>query len=784
MTGRGKQAISLKWVLVLSGTLGALAVAAALFLDAQAATWCNEHLVAFRRSPWISAAKWLGRTFVPLWITFLFAWATGRRKIIPCMLLALVFAGLTVMVIKPTVGRPRPDRGALERPLPPKEVEGFKDLSFPSGDAAEVFATAFVLAAFLRGRWKIAPLVMAAGIASLRFLSARHNLSDALAGAGLGLLCGQAALLAGLRLTRYGKPGGWARSGIGFWILVLLPLTDLFFKESRQHFADFLRCYGPFVACLLIAVKGKAWLRWIETPGRDRACITVIVLLFALAVIPTISWTTLYDRDEGYYAESAREMIELGHPFIPHVYGEWWMEKPPLPFDLMAASMLLFGESEFSARLPSALCGLLAMWLTFRLARRIHSTRAAALAAVMLGTTLLFTMIMRLAMLDTPLVCCVILSMAGLHRFIESEGKSGWVLFFAGCGLGTLVKGPLGIALPVSSLLCYVVLTRRWKMILQIHPFRGALITSAIAALWAVPAAIVTRGDYFHELIWVRTLQPVFDPLQGHGGGNPLTYFALLPYYIPVLFLTFGPWSVGLWPALRRSGDRFLLAWIAGPFILFSLVSTKLAHYVLPYFPAVAIVISGYLDGREALWGKIGRWSLTAGGGLLGMVILAAPFILGFPGEFTWFVPAGLATFILTWRIHRKPAIPLIASGVLLVAALLLQVAAPPLDEGKSARTIAQFLHERYDDEVRVGVRRYREISFCFYYKGPVEKVAQDGISEFLTRPGRAVLVLPQKYLDAALEGGMEAPYEVVWKKKAWTPQKNKWVDYLVIEKR
>ena len=420
--------------------------------------------------------------------------------------------------------------------------------------------------------------------------------------------------------------------------------------------AAFLGLLGPLAVAALLIAKGRGWLTrlaqaedsarraapaahsipvearpglraGVEEPsaapisskGLARRAGVVVVLLGALAILPCLGTTSLYDRDEGYYAECAREMAVGGNLFVPHFSGRPWMEKPPLTYWAMAAAMKLFGPDEFAARLPSALAALLATWLTFRLATWMYSALAGVLAAAMLGTCVLYGAVARLALLDTTLLCCVLLSMIGLWQFIERGRRAalarpsygGLVLFYVGCGLGGLAKGPLGIALPLIALAGYLAWSRDWRLLPKMRPLRGALLILAIVALWVVPANWLTGGRYIYELVWEGTLAPIFTPLQGHGGGDLAQYLLLLPAYLPVLLFGFLPWSLFLVPALRRIGGAegrqdtraaFLGGWILAQLLVFSLVSTKLPHHILPILPALAILCGAFL--AELISGK------------------------------------------------------------------------------------------------------------------------------------------------------------------------------------
>ena len=128
----------------------------------------------------------------------------------------------------------------------------------------------------------------------------------------------------------------------------------------------------------------------------------------------------------------------------------------------------------------------------------------------------------------------------------------------------------------------------------------------------------------------------------------------------------------------------------------------------------------------------------------------------------------------------------MLAAGVLLTTAILSAVSLPALDKGKSAQDIAGFLRERFTPkemaEMRIGTRKYREISFLYYLRKPVKEVRQKDIAEFLGSPGRALLVVAESHLDKAVREGMDVPYNVIYRRYAWSPSNNEWVYYLVIE--
>ncbi|HQO36465.1 MAG TPA: glycosyltransferase family 39 protein, partial [bacterium] len=599
--------VPLQWIALAIALSGVSLWLVHIFLDSTIPTWSYIHLRSAIDGRWYEAIKELGRVSVPLWLFFLMAVLGSRKRIAVEGLAASILMGVSVIVAKSIFSRLRPAYEIGTRHVSEIEAWDFGQYSFPSGDTACAFAAAVVFVAVLPRAWKWIPYPIAAIVAVLRVLSAHHYPSDVLAGAFLGIGCGVLALHLVERYLRRIPMSWWYRPRLYLALLLLFPMADLFADHGDGPFFNFLLCFGPILVAALLIAKSDLWLRWLASANqtelqqqkRLRVVITAMLLLCALSVLPNLPWTTFFDRDEGYYAGCATEMISRGDPFVPYFNGEPWLEKPPLTFWGMALCMKVFGQNEFAARLPSALAGLLTIWMTCSLARRMYTLTAGVLAGGILGTSLLFAGAMRLALLDTTLVFAALLAMFGFWNFLENRSRRGWFLFYLGCGLGVLAKGPLGFVLPVISVGGYVLLSRQRQILKELRPVPGLLVTASVICIWAGPALWMTGGGYFHELVWVRTLEPILSPLQGHGGRNWIAYFLLLPVYIPVLFVGMIPWSLFLIPALRTGITKdwreeraaFLGGWILAQFLAFSLVSTKLPHYMLPLFPALAIVL-------------------------------------------------------------------------------------------------------------------------------------------------------------------------------------------------
>lgn len=787
------------------------------FLDAKVLegfVWLNIN----DRDPWLQAFGQLGNHITLIWVLLLIAWARNRPQLVTASVAAMVLAGLAVTVLKICFHRIRPDEmmEALAAGTAIKHTLT-TSYSFPSGDTMVAFAGAAVAAAFMPRRYRWLPYGLGVIVALIRMSMLRHYPSDVLAGAAIGLLCAAGALAIQRRWFTWTFPRWWRTAcfaGLILFPFVLLPFTRAFENRLLTVFNygilnTFMPGLGPLMAAILAATMLPAWLRWggrCDAAGRVPPGIgLVIVCLAAMAIVPSLGGYTLYDRDEGYYVECARQMLVSGNWFVPYFAGEPWMEKPPLAFWLMAVSMRTFGVNEFAARLPSALCGLAAIWLTFRLAREMIGLRAGIIASVVATTCLFFNGTMRIALVDMPMVASTTLSMLGLWGIIRGERWRGPLLFYVGAGLAMLTKGPLGLALPVLALGGYILLTRRWDFIARARPFLGMLVVLVIISLWVIPAIVFTGMGYFHEMIWVRTIQPVFSPLQGHGGKGLVEYLLLIPIYIPILFVGFIPWSAFLWPAIRHVAAQgrtattaaFLLGWVLAQLIALSLISTKLQHYVLPIIPALAICMGAYLAQRPTeVVGKTAAGGLAKvfgiGGLILAAFIMAVPFVTGFSGEWPWFIPAALMCLLGgRWaagavdKRHTDILIMRLAVVITLVLAALCDLGIPRLETGKSAKRVAtklQSLVGSFQCPVRVGAVGYREMSLVFYLRQDVKMLdSASEIGDFLDKAGAGAVVVNEKEW-ARIPADMAARYHAIWRLRAWIPDKGSWIDlHLVV---
>jgi 4-amino-4-deoxy-L-arabinose transferase-like glycosyltransferase len=308
-----------------------------------------------------------------------------------------------------------------------------------------------------------------------------------------------------------------------------------------------------------------------------------------LLLLPWLGGPALFDRDETYYAEAAREMREAGNWFIPRLNGQAFHQKPFLPLAFICASYSVFGVNETAARMPSALFAFGTMMLTAAAARHLFGRATALRSSWILGSSLLFLLVSRSAMTDSAFLfffTASLVAFIGTHSGVEPS-RGSLLAMYGAMGLATLCKGPVGLLLPLVILLVTAWSRGGWALVRQLRPIAGTGLVCgmAVGAVLLQPAP--ERGGYIRDFLWRENIGRFLSPMEAHR--------APFWIYLPVLLLAFLPWSPfvpGAWRAVRDRNARWLLgAWVAVPFLFFSAAATKLPHYLLPVFPALAILV-------------------------------------------------------------------------------------------------------------------------------------------------------------------------------------------------
>ncbi len=327
------------------------------------------------------------------------------------------------------------------------------------------------------------------------------------------------------------------------------------------------------------------------------------LLLFSLG-----NWSLpLIDRDEPRFAEASREMLQTGDFLVPKLNGEFRFDKPPLIYWCQALSFRLFGANDFSARLPSSFFAALTGIVTIIWASRLFGDRTGWLAGIALITSLQVFVHGRAAVADMPMVFFFAISTwSAWERKCCPNEKRWWWAFYLSLALGFLAKGPVGF-LPILFIPLFCSVNRSRYSINPVSAIRGTALATAIIGAWGIPALIATNGQFFFIGIGKHVVDRSLHPMESHGATGWLGYLVFLPFYFISIFLSFFPWSIFL-PALairlrreRIAEETYLVLAIGAVLLVFTLLQTKLPHYILPAFPMLSILIAARLSTKTAL---------------------------------------------------------------------------------------------------------------------------------------------------------------------------------------
>ena len=318
------------------------------------------------------------------------------------------------------------------------------------------------------------------------------------------------------------------------------------------------------------------------------AALAAIYLLF-LGVRPLIL------PDEHRYGAMGLEMVARGDVVVPHLTGFRYFEKPVGGTWLIAAAVEVLGASAFAIRLPSALATILAAALLgLGTARGTGRPAWGVLASLAYGTMTMPLILGTTSILDPGFAAFVTGSLVLLFLACTSARVPSAIALLAGAGAmagaAFLVKGPLAIVLAAIVVGPFLAWERRWRMLLLV-PWIPLLVAGAVVMPWAI-AVHERQPDYWRTFLWVEHVQRFLEP-------DPNQHLEPWWFFLAVLPVAILPWTLALPAALggysrddlRRSWIRFLLCWLALPFLFFSASSGKLATYILPVLPAVAALV-------------------------------------------------------------------------------------------------------------------------------------------------------------------------------------------------
>ncbi len=393
------------------------------------------------------------------------------------------------------------------------------------------------------------------------------------------------------------------------------------------------------------AVRKVSWLADIDGKAggfiralafRPYAANFALIALCCALFLPGLASLPVTDRDEARFAQASKQMIETGQYVDIRFQGEPRYKKPIGIYWLQAAAVKtaeLAGAGTgdiWAYRIPSFLGALAAVLLTFWAGRAMIGREAALIGATLFAASLTLAMEARIAKSDAALIASIVLAQGALYRLYLAPNGSNTrglaALFWLGLGAGILIKGPVAPVLAALTSASVVLLDPRRGWLRNLHFGWGIALLLAVTLPWFIAIGVSSHGEFFRSSLGQDFAGKLQSGQEAHS--------APPGFYFIAFWLTFWPGTLfvsGVAARALRQGRRtrrilFLLAWIVPWWIVIEAIPTKLPHYALPLYPAIALSLALVLKERPRplpgmiLWGAI---ALVQAAALIGLPWIA-----------------------------------------------------------------------------------------------------------------------------------------------------------------
>jgi 4-amino-4-deoxy-L-arabinose transferase-like glycosyltransferase len=485
--------------------------------------------------------------------------------------------------------------------------------------------------------------------------------------------------------------------------------------------------------------------------------VMVLLVVALLGFLPGFFSIPPIDRDEARFAQATKQMVEsrdyVDIRFQDEVrykkpVGIYWVQAAVVK----AASALGFPHALTTIwlyRLPSLIGSIGAVLLTYWTALAFVSRRAAMLAGLMMASCVLLGIERLIAKTDALLLMTVVAAMGAMARaYLWDERECldaarAWMvaaIFWTALAAGVLLKGPLIVMVVALAAIALIAVDRSAGWLLTLKPIAGIIWLAVLVLPWFV-AIIGRTGDAFlAESVGQDLLSKVFAGQESHG--------APPGYYFVLFWVTFWPGATlaalatpAVWQARRERSVKFLLAWLVPSWVVFELVVTKLPHYVLPLYPAIAILIAGVIDARALSrksfleWGTIWWFLVPMVAGIAGVVALA---VIGRQfGLLVWILMGAAAVLgFLAWRLYQadgaEHSLLRAVGAAILTAIATFGLIIPSLGQLFPSATLARILRESGCAQPEAAAVGYQEPSLVFLAGTATRLADAAGAAEFL----------------------------------------------------
>ncbi len=527
-------------------------------------------------------------------------------------------------------------------------------------------------------------------------------------------------------------------------------------------------------------------LDWLSaSPARTAA----ILVLWCLALyVPGQASLPVTDRDEARFAQATKQMLETGD-FIDIRFQDAPRYKKPIGIHwLQSLSVAAFGNEErtniWAYRLPSLLGMVAAVLLVWWAARPIFGRRVAFVAAAMLASAVTASMEARIAKSDAVLFAFIVLAQGALARIYlfghrkRSEMVGIAALFWVALGLGILIKGPVAPAVLGLTVLTLAIFGRDRAWLGNLHAAWGIPVMLTVTLPWFIAIAVISEGEFFRQSAGDDFLAKLMRGEENHGA-PPGFYFLVFwwSFWPAALFTTAGA-ALWLWRNRMTRRALWLIASILPYWLVIEIVPTKLPHYILPIYPAIAMGAAWILLDKTAR-GEVPLRTYKQGAALFFVVALAQLAAFGFA---LWAFEAGIGALealagaliaglaglaaVAAWRALFHAAIPLALGAALVLYAVVFPTVLPKLEPvWPSLRTAEAIAPLKRCVRGPVAFAGYNEPSAVFLHGTDTKLVSAEQAAALLAEGGVAYAFVTarreDRFRQALAARGREMPFPV-----------------------
>ena len=510
-------------------------------------------------------------------------------------------------------------------------------------------------------------------------------------------------------------------------------------------------------------------------------CVLVLLLLSLACFLPGFVSLHPMDRDEPRFAQASKQMVETGDYVDIRFQGEPRYKKPIGIHWLQAATVRAaeaLGVPEARTtialyRVPSLLGALGAVLLTYWAALAFTGRREAFLAAALMGASLILSVEARLAKTDATLLACSVAAMGALARIwlardAARQPAATLAIFWVAVAVGVLIKGPMILMFTGLAAGTLAIRERSARWLAALRPWLGLALVLLAVLPWFGAIAWRSGGEFYRLAVGDDMLGKVATGQQNHG--------APPGFYLVAFFATFWPGAIlasastpFAWRFRGEDRVAFLLAWVVPSWIVFEAVPTKLPHYVMPLYPALAILavlaIARGFVGPDRRGAKLGFGALPLVSiGLAGVVGGAAWFYDGaIPMPALLLMAAAVALGLAAWLVFLRGevtrAVLVGIAGAVVMNAAVFGLAQPVLQSLKLSPRLASLVRTAPCPDPAVATLGYREPSLVFLAGTGLDLVEKPAeAAAFLRGPGCRVAIVDDRFTsdlrDALLTAG------------------------------